>query len=146
MVCAFFGHRDAPHFVMEPLKKSIIKLIEEDDVRIFYVGNNGRFDFYVQNALREIKNSYAIEYFIVLSQIDEKAIGNEQERTIFPYEIAECIPRFKIAKRNEWIIKKSDFLICYAKYSFQNSYKLMKKAERRGVKITNLACFEELNV
>ena len=74
MICTFFGHKNTPSAAKELLKSTIIELIEKDGVKKFYVGNNGAFDLYVQQALREISKSYVeISYFIVLSQISEKA-------------------------------------------------------------------------
>ena len=140
MVCTFFGYVDAPDWTKEALKNEIVKLIQEEGVKKFCVGNNGNFDFYVQRALKEIQNIYEeVDYFIALSYVNEKVISGAQEKSVFWSDLALTTPKFAIAKRNELLIKKSDYAICYVKYDFQRSYKWMKKAEKKGLKIINIA-------
>ena len=42
--CAFFGHRICYSPIKEKLKHEMQRLIEEEDVNVFYVGNQGDFD------------------------------------------------------------------------------------------------------
>ena len=44
MNCSLFGHRTVSFSLRIPLKISILKLVEEQKVKNFYVGNNGNFD------------------------------------------------------------------------------------------------------
>lgn len=60
MTCTFFGHKDTPEKEKEQLRKVLLNLIIENNVDIFYVGNNGNFDFMVQNILDKLK--FAISY------------------------------------------------------------------------------------
>lgn len=41
--CTFFGHHDCPSSIKEKLYETIIDLIENHDVSMFYVGNHGSF-------------------------------------------------------------------------------------------------------
>ena len=54
MTCTFFGHRMAPHSIEAKLKATLIDLIENYDVNLFYVGNHGDFDEMVHKTLREL--------------------------------------------------------------------------------------------
>ena len=138
MICTFFGHRDAPNSLTESIKKAVIQLIE-NGIKDFYVGNNGRFDFMVQDILANlIKNNGDINVRIVLSYIDEKAISGHQELTIFPEELESVPKKFAISKRNEYLIKKSAIVLCYVENSFSNSHKWVEKARKKGLKIMNL--------
>ena len=76
---------------------------------------------------------------MVLSAINERAMIEDQEITLFPEKVALSPPKFAIFKRNEWMIQHSDLIISYVKYSSSNAYKWMKKAEKRGLEIINLA-------
>ena len=106
MVCTFFGHKDVSGSIKNALKDAIITLIEKEGVKTFYVGNNGRFDFLVQKVLQEIVTLQTnIQYNIILSSVDEKAIGNNQDATIFPEGLEKTLPKFAVFKRNEWLIK-----------------------------------------
>ena len=45
MICTFFGHKDTPQNILPVLRTVIIDLIQNKNVDLFYVGNNGNFDF-----------------------------------------------------------------------------------------------------
>lgn len=138
MICTFLGHRNTSSTVKNDIKITIENLIKEN-VREFYVGNNGNFDFLVQQALAEISTTQNISYAIVLSRPNEAALSNNQNATIFPEGLENALPRFAIAKRNEWMLKKSKIVIAYTKSHFSNCYKWLEKAEKRGLKIINIA-------
>ena len=50
--CTFFGHRDCPETIKPKLRSTIIDLIENHNVDMFYVGNQGRFDAIVRGVVR----------------------------------------------------------------------------------------------
>lgn len=140
MTCTFFGHRDTPHTIKEELKNKLIHLIDCEDVTHFLVGNNGNFDSLVQKVLKEIsKERNKVTYSIVLSSIRERSISDAQEKTVFPEELETTPPRFAISRRNDWMIKHSDMIVCYTKYKISNSYKFIEKGAKKGLKIINLA-------
>ena len=53
--CTFFGHRDCPTCLYEPIKKILMELIEKKGVKVFYVGTQGRFDQMVRSVLEELE-------------------------------------------------------------------------------------------
>lgn len=134
MICTFFGHRDTSEKIKVELKAKILKLIE-NGVKCFYVGNNGKFDLLVQTILFELQKSHNIDFKIVLSYINEKSISNNQEYTIFPEELESVPYRFAISKRNEWMIKHSDFVIAYCTNTFSNCHKWLEKAHKNGLTV-----------
>ena len=72
MVCTFFGHRDAPQTIRSSLKLVLSDLIENKNVNMFYVGNNGSFDSMVRGLLREFKKTHNINYYVALAYIPQK--------------------------------------------------------------------------
>ncbi|MBR6918699.1 MAG: hypothetical protein IKN38_11005 [Clostridia bacterium] len=116
IACTFFGHRIVSSDLKPKLLNEIKRLITDCNVRLFYVGNNGSFDGMTAYVLNDLINEYDIDYFIVLSKISEKALcqAPEVERyTIFP-EGLEFVPkRYAIIKRNEWMLKRCDYVITY---------------------------------
>ena len=139
MICIFFGHRDAPSKVKEPLKIEIEKLLIEG-VKEFYVGNNGNFDYYAQSVLTELYNERKdFSFSVILSRISENAIYADQSYTLYPEGLENVPPRFAISKRNDIMIKKGKIAITFVKHSFSNSYKLQEKARKKGLRIINLA-------
>jgi len=140
MTCTFFGHRRIKADMRDELKELIMRLIDDYDTKQFLVGNNGAFDALVQGVLDEIcRTRDDVSYSIVLSYVDELALSGDQHATIFP-EGLEYVPRrFAISKRNEWLIKSSDYVIAYVKYSVSNSFRWTEKAMKKGLIVFNLA-------
>lgn len=139
MVCTFFGHRDTPQEALQLLEEVITKLIENDDVNTFYVGNNGLYDKYVLSVLRKLKNKYPhITYNIVLAYMPDNNTLYEFNETIYPEEIATVPKRFAIDKRNDWMIKQSDYVVTYIRYTFGGAYKFSEKAKRKNKIVINI--------
>lgn len=138
MVCTFFGHKDAPSSIKMRLEEIIEALINEG-VKNYYVGNNGNFDFYVQGVLENIvKKHNDIRFSVVLSTINETAIGTKQKYTVFPEELENALPKFAILKRNDWMINNSQIVITYVRHNFSNSHKWLEKAKKKGLRVINL--------
>lgn len=138
MVCTFFGHRNIEKNIKERLESEINSLISAG-VERFLVGNNGYFDYLAQILLEKLSSSNKnIKYEIVLSYINEKAISGNQHSTVFPEEL-ELVPlKFRISKRNSYLIKSSDIAVVYVNNKFTNSYKWAKRAEASGLKLVYL--------
>ena len=134
-----FGHRNAPNDLYPKIKYEIIKLLERG-AEHFYVGNNGNFDYMAQVALADIEKERAdLKYSIVLSRLDEKALGNAQMRTVFPEGQENTLKRFAIVKRNMWLLENSNLIITYLVDKYSNSYKFIEKGMRMGLTVINLA-------
>lgn len=79
--CCFFGHRDAPYYIIPEIKSNIETLITEYGVTTFYIVNQGKFDSMVVSVLEEMKNKYSqISYSIVLAYLP-KENENYNEKT-----------------------------------------------------------------
>ena len=140
MICTFFGHKDVPDSIERALKETIKELIERKEVKQFYVGNNGHFDFLVQKVLREVVMPLAdVRYSIVLSFINESALSGDQDATEFPEGLEKTPRRFAISKRNEWMISHAIFVIAYVQHTLSHSYQWVEKAKCKGLRIINLA-------
>ena len=53
--CFFIGHRDAPETVFATLINTLEKLILEENVGFFYVGQYGNFDRLAALAVKQLK-------------------------------------------------------------------------------------------
>ena len=69
MVCTFFGHKDTPKEIEPTLRSTLIDLIENKNVTVFYVGNNGNFDTMVRHQLEDLSHIYPITYSVVLAYL-----------------------------------------------------------------------------
>lgn len=139
MNCVFLGHRSVTSIAKLELKAEIIKL-KSSGADCFYVGNNGNFDFLVQSVLCEIEeDGDNIKYEIVLSYIGEKPLCSKIKNTLFPSGQETALPRYAISKRNEWLLEQADVMIVYLNNKISNTYKYVRRAEKKGIRIINLA-------
>ena len=69
MICTFFGHKDTPKEIEPTLRSTLIDLIANKNVNVFYVGNNGNFDTMVRRQLEELSQTYPISYSVVLAYL-----------------------------------------------------------------------------
>lgn len=143
MVCSFFGHKDTPIEVLTDLSLVLEDLILNRQVVLFYVGNQGGFDWIVRRALRDLKLKYShIDYYVVLAYLKNKKLEDwerEDYETIYP-EGLETVPlRFAIDRRNIWMVENSDYIVSYTYKAISRSAKYVQLAERKGKVVVNLA-------
>lgn len=69
MVCTFFGHKNTPKEIEPTLRSTLIDLIENKNVTVFYVGDNGNFDTMVRRQLEDLSQIYPITYCVVLAYL-----------------------------------------------------------------------------
>ena len=140
--CTFFGHRNVPDSIREPLRAAILDLIENKGVDSFLVGNQGGFDSMVLKILREVTAEHAtLRYAVVLAYHpteDNLGCTVKPEETILPEEIAVIHPRFAIDKRNRWMVERCEYVIAYATHH-GGAMKFTELAEKKGKTVTRLA-------
>ena len=139
MVCTFFGHKDTPKEIEPTLRSTLIDLIENKYINVFYVGNNGNFDNMVRRQLEELSQTYPITYSVVLAYLTtKKSEYDDTTNTIYP-EGLETIPkRFAISYRNKWMIEQADVVVTYVIHGFGGAAQFKAVAQRLGKKIIEL--------
>ena len=133
-VCTFFGHSTCPVSIRPALRDSIVELIENKGVSMFYVGDRGEFDRMVLSVLRELKSEYDIDYAIVLAYLPEKhgaADTRDFSDALFPEGIEKVPKRFAIAWRNRWMLQRSDYVITYVRHSWGGAAQFAELAQRQ---------------
>lgn len=146
--CTFFGHRECPDSIKPKLKTVMIDLINNHDVDMFYVGNQGRFDAIVRNVLRELKNEYPqINYAVVLAYMPEKQTEyDDYSDTMLPEGIESVHPRYAISWRNKWMLRQSYYVVTYITHSWGGAYQFYQKANNAKKVVINLlavgSCFK----
>ena len=135
--CCFFGHREVTHNIREKLTAIITKLITEENVTEFYVGNQGQFDSMVYSVLKELKAKYPqIRYTVVLAYMPDEHIKEVYgENTLFPDGMESVPKKFAISKRNDWMIQQSRFAVCYVHKITGGAAKFREKAEKKELRI-----------
>ena len=119
-VCCFAGHSNIyytdEHY--KSLSEKIEKLIINENVTEFRVGNYGNFDRLCVRAVSELKNKYPyITLILVIPYLTAEIIKNKEYYendydTILVADIPESTPKkLGIIKCNEYIADTSDYLI-----------------------------------
>ena len=142
MICAFFGHRRVPKEIEPSLRSTLIDLIENHDVKLLYVGNNGEFDSMALRQLRDLSKTFPITYHVVLAYMPEKQRvfdATDYSETILPDGIETVPKRFAIDYRNRWMIKQSDYVVTYITNDIASGAAKYKEiAEKAGKEIIAL--------
>ena len=141
--CTFFGHKNSSERIKQELKDKIEYLILNYGVSTFYVGNNGSFDLYVYKILKELKKSYAnIELFVVLAYVPKNKDCTRYYSdldSIYPDNLDKTPLKYRIDKRNRWMIERSDFVITHVLHAFGGAYKYASLAEAKKLTILNIS-------
>ena len=138
--CCFFGNRDAMDSIRSKLKEEIIRLIEEHGVNDYYVGNQGGFDSLVLSVMKELTVSYPqIRYSVVLAYLPDEKRTIPETNTIYPEGLDRVPKRFCIARRNDWLIEHSRYVICYVAHITGGAAQFMEKARRKNRTVINIA-------
>ena len=142
MTCCFFGHKDTPSSVYVKLEEAIEKVIVEDGVFSFFVGNQGQFDSMALSALRKLKLKYPhINYNVVLAYMPaEKEMWSpyEYSETMLPEGIESVHPRYAISWRNKWMVNESDMVICYITHGWGGAARYVEIAAKKQKAIIHL--------
>lgn len=139
MVCTFFGHKDTPKEIEPTLRSTLIDLIENKNVKVFYVGNNGNFDTMVRRQLEDLSQTYPITYSVVLAYLPtEKNKNDNLTNTIYPEGLETVPKRFAIPWRNKWMIQQSDVVVTYVTHTYGGAAQFKEMAERLGKLIINI--------
>jgi uncharacterized phage-like protein YoqJ len=140
MVCTFFGHKDTQKNIEPTLRTTLIDLIENKNVNVFYVGNNGNFDNMVHRQLKELSHTYPITYSVVLAYLPtKKSECDDFTNTILPEGIETKPKRFAISYRNKWMVDQTDFVVTYVTHGFGGAAQFKNMAERKRKTIIELS-------
>ncbi len=140
MAVTFFGHKDTPKEIEPTLRSTLIDLIENKNVTVFYVGNHGNFDTMVRRQLEDLSHTYPITYSVVLAYLPtKKSEYDDYTNTILPEGIETAPKRFAISWRNKWMIEQADIVVTYVTHSFGGAAQFKKLAERQGKTLIELS-------
>ncbi|MFI3165067.1 MAG: hypothetical protein R3Y45_02185 [Bacillota bacterium] len=147
--CSFFGHRDIENSLQlqSEIEQTIIDLILNKNVGIFYFGGFGDFDILCHTTVRKIMKQFPYLKCIFCAT-DDKHIKKLKKYKMINFEEYDQIISFplefdywytRIYYRNCEIIKQSDYTVFYIRNK-ENSgaYKCYKYAQKLHKKIISL--------
>ena len=139
IAATFFDHKDTPKEAEPTLRATLIDLIENKNVTVFYVGNNGNFDTMVRRQLEDLSQTYPITYSVVLAYLPtEKNKYDNLTNTIYPEGLETVPKRFAISRRNEWMIQQSNVVVTYVAHPFGGAAQFKERAERKNKVVIDL--------
>ena len=142
MRVTFFGHRDAPDRVAAAVEGVLRPLIEKEKADVFYVGNHGHFDRMVQGVLFRLRKEYPhIQAIEVLAYMPEQGdpLPAAALDTLLPAEVVRGLPRFALLRRNDWMLRESDTVVCYVTHDFGGAAGMKRKALAKGKRVIELS-------
>ncbi len=147
--CCFAGHSKIYNTdeIYSNLIKHIERLIVEESVFEFMVGNYGSFDSLSAKAVRSLKVKYPEVSLELVIPYLTKSINEYKEMyyknydSILMADMPECTPqRLRILKCNEYMVNNSDFIICYVERRSGGAAKTFEFAEKKtNIEIINIA-------
>ena len=136
--CFFVGHREANERLLPRLELEIDRLIQEDNVRYFYVGGYGGFDRIAATAVKRATQKYPdITLMLVLPYHPaERAVPTPDgfDGTYYPEGLENTPRRYAIVRTNQIMVDTSNWLVCYVQHGASNSWNLLEYAQRREEK------------
>ncbi len=139
MTVTFFGHRDAPKEIEPTLRTTLINLIEQENARDFYVGNNGSFDAMVRRQLEDLSKAYKINFAVVLAYLPgDRREHDDLANTVYPEGIESVPKRFAISWRNKWMLRQSDTVITYTTHPSSGAYEFEQLALKQGKMVMSI--------
>ena len=126
--CFFIGHRETSDAILPYIAESAERLIQEENVTIFYAGGYGNFDRLAGEAIIQLKKKYAcIELFLVIPYHPaDRPIETPPgyDGTFYPDGMETVSRRYAIAKANRKMIDASSFLIAFVTHTVSNAHAL----------------------
>ena len=136
-----FGHRDTPDSAEPQLRKTMVRLIEEDGVDTFLVGHQGNFDSLVRRVWRTLAPRYPrVHCTVVLARLPRKEDAEEYgEDTLYPEGLEHAPPRYAIDRRNRWMLDRAEHVITYVTAPCGGAAKFKALAEKSDKCVHELA-------
>ena len=144
-MCFLFGHSQAPDHLQELIDKAVEDFYELG-FRAFVVGYHGSFDRMAIRALRRLKERHPEVFLFVLTPYHPSErkvrIPKGFDTSFYPPEMDYVSRKFCVVRANEFMIRRCDGIICYARHP-GSSQKLFEKINQKKVFTRNIAWEEE---
>jgi len=145
-ICAFFGHRECYENLSAELDDAIRRAVIQQGVTTFWCGRQGAFDRQASEAVRRMKAEFPqIKLELILPYlpvgVDER--NQRYDATVYPDGLETVPYRFAISRRNSWMAKNCDMVICCIRFTFGGAYQAYRQARSRGKLIWNLSALPE---
>ena len=124
--------------------EEVIRDLITQGVDEFWLCEQGTFDCLARLVLKELKKEFKGISLCLLPAYhptDAKMdwIDEQDYDLIYPDEVANAPAQVAILRRNDYIAKNTDYIVCYITHNSGGAYKAVEKAKKYNKKIINLA-------
>lgn len=141
------GHHTIPEDITARLDDAIERHVTEYGVEEFIVGHYGAFDRLAASRLSLMKQKHPeiILTLLIPHHPGERIVDLPHgfDRSFYPPGMEEVPRRIAIVRANQYMVRNSDFLICYNRGYVGNTREFVELAQRRAQKgwmqVENLA-------
>ena len=140
-ICAFLGNATVwnEQAVEEKLRQVLVDLIEKQGVTTFLVGTHGAFEVLSHHVVSDLAPTYPqIEIMLVLAYAEDlHRCRYAFDGIQYPPAAETSYKRWCIAKRNDWIVRQTDYIITLNYYKGRaDTY--CRRARKQGKSIIDL--------
>jgi|GEM_PF-4551097 len=134
--------------VLENRFKEVVRNLIFEGVDEFWLCEQGTFDCLARLAMKELREEFDWIKLVLLPAYypsDAKLdwMDDNDYDLIYPNEVKKAPPQVAILRRNEYIAKHADYIVCYILQKSGGAYKAVEIARKLNKKIINLAqCLE----
>lgn len=136
MVVTFCGHAEMTN--REPVRAwlfSVTQALIERGATTFHLGGYGSFDALAAAVLRQQKEKFPdIELILVRAYLQGEMDGCGYDDSVYP-PLEAVPPRFAIAKRNQWMVQKSDVVVAYVTHDWGGAATTLRYAKGKKKEI-----------
>ena len=124
--------------------EEVVRGLITQGVDEFWLCEQGAFDCLARLVLKELKKEFKGISLCLLPAYhptDAKMdwIDEQDYDLIYPDEVANAPAQVAILRRNDYIAKNADYIVCYITHNSGGAYKAVQKAKKYNKKIINLA-------
>ena len=148
MIITFCGHSD--FHGSQDLQDKIVACIREHangEHLSFFLGGYGFFDSFALRCCKKYQEIDPDSRTVFVSPYrreryfkDRPYIEENYDEILIPDGVGGEFSRFDISKRNEWMVKRADFLIAYVNHGWGGAAKTLQCAIRNEKQFVNFGC------
>ena len=129
---------------IEQLLEEVVRGLITQGVDEFWLCEQGTFDCLARLVLKELKKEFkGISLCLLPAYHPNEAkmewVDAQDYDLIYPDEVANAPAQVAILRRNDYIAKNADYIVCYINRKSGGAYKAVEKARKYNKKIINLA-------
>ena len=145
MNITFCGHSNCN--CSDTIKAKILHILENlntNETIQFYLGNYGAFDILAKQCCLIYKKTHPnCKLVFITPYLNDSYLKNKNpvfsgyDEIVFP-SLENIPPKYRILKRNIWMIKNSQLLISYVNCTYGGAFQTLINAKKENIKIINL--------